>query len=369
MIIDSTYFSSYLQASRLTITRLDDISKEFWLKDLFTNFPKKEKLYIHSFPQHDDDVAKIIDTCTSNANHGHIIILSGQIVDLDPLKKLAERQPKIYVLNDYGHTAEHLYPFISSHRTFGKGYIGQVPFVPWADRKYTISSLSSRYEPHRWILTGYLNKLQRDDVVFSFHNRYPEKYNVPQFLESAKNVCNFDVDPQLAISVQDLIDRAPIVPDGMNNPRPDGDMDEMTHVYDQCQLDVYLQSKVNLTMEGQFVDTGHGCNITEKTMKCLASGCFPLHVGQSGFYKFLSSMGFNFDVGIDLGYDDITSVDNRQSKIYGIMSAIDKIKANAILENTAKKNYDWFHKSWYNYCEQLNKPVMDTLKRKIQNEI
>ena len=43
--------------------------------------------------------------------------------------------------------------------------------------------------------------------------------------------------------------------------------------------------------------------VTEKTLKCLATGSFPIHVGQSGFYGFLESMGFKFDVGIDLSFD------------------------------------------------------------------
>lgn len=368
MIIDSTYFSSYLKASRLTINRLDDPLGDFWLKDWFSDFQHRDMIFVHSFPQEEQDIEEIIEFCSKHIDYTHIIILSGQIVPMEQLQELVAVQERIYVLNDYGFADYRFLPITSAHRTFGKGYIKNVPFVPWSKRKYTLSSLSSRYEPHRWIITSYLHGLKRDDFIYSFHNAYPASHDVDHFIATAKYMCNYDVEPSMVSSVKDLIDNAPIVPAGMHNPRPDGNENENTFVYDQCELGVYLDSKVNLTMEGQFVDTGYGCNITEKTLKCLATGCFPLHVGQSGFYKFLSSMGFNFDTELDLSYDEALK-DNRKAKLDGVMSNIDKLTVTPHLESVCKQNYEWFHNGWYDSCEKQNRIALTELKRRIYEQI
>jgi len=367
MIIDSTYFSSYLEASKLTISRLDDPLGDFWLKDWFSDFQGRDSIFVHSFPQHEEDVKEIIKFCSQHLDYTHIIILSGQVVPIEPVQELVSTQEKVYVLNDYGFTSDKFLPITSAHRTFGKGYINKVPFVPWSKRKYVLSSLSSRYEPHRWIITSYLHSLKRNDFTYSFHNAYPMTHDVDHFITTAKSVCNYEVDPLMVSSAQDLIDNAPIVPAGMHNPRPEGKQNENTLIYDQCEIGVYLDSKVHLTMEGQFVDTGYGCNITEKTIKCLASGCFPLHVGQSGFYKFLSSMGFNFNTELDLGYDE-TPHDNRKAKLDGVISNINNLHPTPHLESICKQNYEWFHNGWYESCERQNKSLLDTLKRRIHEQ-
>ena len=368
MIIDSDYFLSYQSASNLEIGKLDDNSYDFWLKDWFVDFPKQDSIYIHSFPQHADDIKKIIEFSKQHPKEFHIIILSGQIIPLDELLAHVQNQNKIYVINDYNFSSKNVFPVISAHRTFGKGYLNKVQYTPWKDRTYSISSLSSRFEPHRWIITGVLNLLKRSDIVFSFHNDYPKSYDIDQFIQSAKYICNFEVSNTLKESIQDLISRAPIVPDGMHNPRPNGKRTNDTFIYDQCELGIYVDSRINLTMEGQFVDTGYGCNITEKTMKCLATGCFPIHIGQSGFYKFLSHMGFDFDVDIDLSFDKLSG-DCRKQKLQMLIDLIKNININESLERVTQKNYNWFHNDWYNYCEQLNTPILQQLKETINNEI
>lgn len=368
MIIDSKYFLSYLNASGLKISRLDDEGDDFWLKDLFVGFPNKHKIYAHSFPQHEGEISQSINFCKNNKNFFHIIILCGQTVDLTELDHFVRKQDNVFVLNDYNYTNGNFFPLISCHRTFGKGYIKNVPYVPWRQRNFTISSLSSRFEPHRWIITGELNLLKRKDITFSFHNAYPQKYDLEHFVNTSKTICDYDADERLKRSIQELILEAPIIPFGMHNPRPNGITNENTFIYDQCELGVYLDSKINLTMEGQFVDTGFGCNITEKTLKCLATGNFPLQVGQSGFYKFLSLMGFNVDVDIDLGFDSLGG-DCRKTKLEMLIRLIKKIKGDEELEIVSKQNYDWFHNSWYDHCEKINQPVLEELSSRIGYEI
>lgn len=368
MIIDHTYFSSYQDASKLSITKLDDPLGDFWLKDWFVDFPNKHRIFVHSFPQHEADVNEVITFCKNHREYAHIIILHGQSVPMHDFFNLVQEQDKVYILNDYGHSSNGFFPMISSHRTLGQGYLKKVPFVPWTKRKYTMSSLSSRYEPHRWILTAHLNILKRKDVVFSFHNAYPMAYDVKYFIENAKMMCDFEIEKDMADSVQDLINRSPIVPAGMNNPRPNGNTNSMTMVYDQCELGVYLDSKINLTMEGQYVDTGVGCNITEKTLKCLATGCFPLHVGQSGFYNFLETMGFKFDVGLDLSYDNLPH-DSRRVRLQRLIDITKDLYATDVMEQVTKQNYDWFHNDWYAHCEKINRPVLENLIEIIHNEV
>lgn len=367
MIIDHDHFLSY-QSSTWKIGRLDDENFNFWVKDWFVDFPKQDQIYIHSFPDHGEHIKKTISFCQEHDNEFHIIILSGQSIPLDDLVSYVNSKSKVYVVNDYNYSSDRFFPIINSHRTFGKGYVNKVNYTPWKNREFLISSLSSRFEPHRWIITGELNRLKRSDIIFSFHNAYPKSYDIDHFIQSAKYICNFEVSDTLKESVKDLIMRAPIIPEGMHNPRPNGKKTKNSYLYDQCELGVYINSKINLTMEGQFVDTGYGCNITEKTLKCLASGCFPIHVGQSGFYKFLSHMGFNFNTDIDLSFDSLSG-DCRKQKLESIINLIKKISASESLENLSKKNYDWFHNHWYDYCEKINQPVLNKLKSKVYEQI
>jgi len=368
MIVDPSHFKAYYDVSRLTISRLDDPLGDFYLKDWFTDFPHKDRIFVHSFPLHEDDVKEVVQFCRRHTDHVHLIILCGQAVPMDPFNKLIAQQEKVFILNDSGHTSDRSYPVFNTHRVFGKGYIGKVPFVDWAKRKHTLSALSLRYEPHRWIMTAHLNRLNRKDHVFSFHNAVPECYTVEHFVSNAKIMCNFDVDKQMADSVQELIDRAPVVPEGLHNPRPNGMVDDMTWTHDTADLHLHMDSKVNLTMEGQFVDNGNGCNITEKTLKCLATGCFPLHVGQSGFYDFLRSMGFNFNIDFDLSYDD-ASGDTRREKLHKLMSIVSDLKPTNEMEQCAMENYEWFHNGWFEHCEKQNKAVLQRLSARIKDTL
>jgi len=368
MIINADSFILYNRHSGFKIVNLGDDSADFWFKDLFVNFPKKNLTYIHSFPNVEQDVDKIIEFCENNPNFFHIVILSGQSLPMSKLEIFSKNKENFYVLNDYGYSNDNFLPLISTHRTLGIGYVKKVPYIPWQQRKYNLSSLSSRFEPHRWILTGHLNLMNRKDIIFSFHNAYPKVYDVEEFIKLARNTCDFEINDNLKESVNNLIQQAPVIPQGMHNPRPDGKKTEKTVVYDQCELNAYLNSKANLTMEGQFVDTGYGCNITEKTLKCLASGCFPIHVGQSGFYNFLRSMGFKCDVDIDLSFDTLQG-ERRRMKLEMLIELIKKLYCTEQMEKITKFNYDWFHNSWYDYCEQLNRPVLNTLKERIDRGI
>ena len=368
MIINPTYFSEYLDASKLTISRLDDPLGEFWLKDWFNEFIHRDRIFVHSFPQNEIDIDTLCQFCFNHQDFVHIIILCGQSVPLDEISKLASTHKKVFVLNDFGHSSEKWFPMLSAHRTFGKGYIGQVPFVPWTSRKYTLSALSSRYEPHRWIILSYLHGIKRKDFVYSFHNVWPVSYDLDHFIKTAKSICNYEVTDFMIKQLKELMLKAPIVPEGMSIPRPDGKKTDNTHIADQSEIAVYLDSKININLEGQFVDTGYGCNITEKTMKSLACGNFPLHVGQSGFYKFLSSMGFNFDTGMDLSYDEAPQ-DNRVAKLNGVINLMKTIEATPELEKICRKNYEWFHNGWYDSCEANNRAVLDLLQRRVYEEV
>ena len=80
MIIDSTYFSSYLKASELTISRLDDRLGDFWLKDWFSDFQHRDKIFVHSFPQQEQDIEEIIKFCSKHRlPHQHSCCLKVEV--------------------------------------------------------------------------------------------------------------------------------------------------------------------------------------------------------------------------------------------------------------------------------------------------
>ena len=79
-------------------------------------------------------------------------------------------------------------------------------------------------------------------------------------------------------------------------------------------------------------------------------------------------MGFKFDVDIDLSFDTLQG-ECRRIKLEMLIELIKNLYCTEQMEKITKFNYDWFHNHWYDRCEQLNRPVLDMLKERIDGGI
>ena len=136
-------------------------------------------------------------------------------------------------------------------------------------------------------------------------------------------------------------------------------------------VSMHIRSRINLTLEGNYVETGCGTFLTEKTGKCLAAGTFPIAIGQSGTYQLLNKWGFRgFDQqAIDLSFDSVYGNDevSRIKKIKKISQTIMSLHDNVNVEDCCKKNYDWFHDGWTKKIEKNNDIEIDRLRSKIKS--
>ena len=299
-----------------------------------------------------------------------IIILDHQAINNNELEKyISLREHDTFIINDYGYKSDNWYDIKTTPFQM-KGYVNNCKtFVPHKDRKYLASALSSRFEPWKWLIISYISLKQKDFIISFYTKTYGKTVSYEEFLESCKNIMGFIPSEDICQQVKELIQRAPIIPQGMTAPQPDGNVS--IERWKEAWLDVtaHANSIFNFSLEGSFVDTGYGTNITEKMIKCLATGCFPIHVGQTGGYDYLRSMGFEgFEkTGINLSYDQKdNSNDNRKTRIEKLFKIIDTLQTNEEIEDVCKKNWDFFHNGWQEHCEKQNQIDLDRLINKLK---
>ncbi len=294
-----------------------------------------------------------------------IIILDHQAINTNELENyISLREHDTFVINDYGYKSDNWYDIKTTPFQM-KGYVNNcTTFVPHKDRKHLVSALSARFEPWKWIIVSYISLKQKNSLISFYTKTYGKTTSYEEFLESCKNIMGFIPPEDVCQQVNELIQRAPIVPTGMTVSQPKGY--PFREGWKEIWLDVtaHIDSIFNFSLEGSFIDAGYGTNITEKMIKCLATGCFPIHVGQTGGYDYLRSMGFKgFEkAGIDLSYDQKNnSIDNRKTRIEKLFKIIDTLKTNEKIEDVCKRNWEFFHTGWQEYCEEQTQPELERL--------
>lgn len=141
---------------------------------------------------------------------------------------------------------------------------------------------------------------------------------------------------------------------------------------DQWQyVEPIQQSYFNITSESFYqMQGGIPCimpatYLTEKTLKPLAVGSFPVHFGQAGCYRTLTDWGFvGFDSVIDTGYD---SIQDDYERLAQLLKNLDSIEVSTTLKDVCYENYRWFNNSFYEYVQSLNQPKIKKLKELVSN--
>ena len=276
-------------------------------------------------------------------------------------------EKNIFFINDMDYHDENWF-CVSTTNLAWSGFVGTVPFVPHNQRPFTVSGLCHRFEPSKWYFLAklYLSKLNKT-IAFSNH----WNVDIDDFIVKSKYQLALTPEDEIISCLQHLLHNSPIRPEFLSDPRNnwESNSDRWQHII--TDVSMHIRSRINLTLEGNYVETGCGTFLTEKTGKCLAAGTFPIAIGQSGTYQLLNKWGFRgFDQqAIDLSFDSVYGNDevSRIKKIKKISQTIMSLHDNVNVEDCCKKNYDWFHDGWTKKIEKNNDIEIDRLRSKIKS--
>ena len=311
--------------------------KDFWKKLITGSTRSFVGIEVVTF---ETEVFACLENNTEYKNLPVIILLDGQAIYYQRLQEYLERgQYNYYIANSNGVSNDRFFDFNLSVAEY-KNYCGASHFVPHNERSTLISALSSRYEPHRWLIISQLINHQKL-VKFSFHNH--ENVSLEKFKRDCHEMLCFPCPRENLKTIEWLNAGQPFV---LGTP-PVDPAGKIISYNQWNDLSAYRDSILNFTLEGDYIDHGYGVNLTEKTYKCFASGTFPIHIGSSGGYSYFETMGFDFShCGIDLTYDKNfvgDSAKTRYKKIDSIFRLCKEIKNNDKIEYLCRKNFAHFH--------------------------
>lgn len=163
------------------------------------------------------------------------------------------------------------------------------------------------------------------------------------------------------------------------------DFQNKTHNYQRFTADpwtdTYSRSAIHFTNESfhySFMvnDKGQACTlpgpfITEKTLKCLVGGTPFVPVGQFDTYGYLSDLGFKFDYGIDLSWDNDPGNLTRLESIVRLILDLKNKSMHDIWEDaqeSTKHNFDLIWSGqFYQTCEYRNQKSVDQLLKTVRS--
>lgn len=136
----------------------------------------------------------------------------------------------------------------------------------------------------------------------------------------------------------------------------------------------YSQSVININNEsypysfradelGDYIIPGPF--ITEKTLKCLLSATPFINNGQFNFYKTLAELGFRFDYGFDLSYDNYAGDIERMERMINVIEECGQYSCEHlynITKDTCLFNQNHvMSQSFFDLCEQINQRSIDDI--------
>ena len=297
------------------------------------------------------------DTDTKWIRPDSIVICTyaGEYVDLDFIKKLDQRNQPIIVVtplsdpgNNYKNVIWHQMDFVHYDSLYFKSYK-----FKW-EKNLKFSCLNRLVRSWKYIGLGFFISVLGDKLSYTCHN-----YNFDQSEEDT----NYIIDKIESIS--NFIFKKPAIQNNNEN------YQEFTITEQWQYVEPVRNSYYNITSESfyqrQGLDAGQmpATYITEKTLKPLAVGSFPVHFGQTGGYETLTQWGFTgFDTIIDTNYD---SINDDYERLVQLLVSLDKLEENSTLEDVCYQNYRWFNDSFYDYVRAKNNPRIQQLKEIVNN--
>jgi len=283
---------------------------------------------------------------------GSIVIAcyAGEYIDDVMIEKLDNLGQPIIVItpltipkNKYNNVIFHQLDFIH----YDSLYYKNEQFI--TDNKYEFSCMNRSVRAWKYISLGFFIPLLNSLVYTSVYN----------------DMDGYDADIIRRISAKSGI---PFY-DVSEHLKPQGTQTTETFEEQWDVHDYIKYSKFNLTNESIFdslddLQVTPNCYLTEKTLKPLAVGTFPIHVGQLNGYSTLEGFGFTgFSDVIDTSYDIETEDDLR---FIGILDSIQKLCMENVTD-VCYNNYKWFHNGFHDFMIEKNKPKIAELKRIVAN--
>jgi hypothetical protein len=157
----------------------------------------------------------------------------------------------------------------------------------------------------------------------------------------------------------------------------DPSVENMQHSYDYLGA-AYQECAINVTNESMFQSfhTGDqasyiipGPHVTEKTLKCLVGETAFLNNGNFEMYKTLRRLGFQFDYGLDLSYDDVKEDYARLQGLISVLESIANMPAQDLFDQTrdsCQHNKDHIVSGRFaDICETINQRTVEFIHSRI----
>jgi hypothetical protein len=140
--------------------------------------------------------------------------------------------------------------------------------------------------------------------------------------------------------------------------------------YQHCALNINNESFHYSLMHINGVErTNPGPFITEKTLKCLLGETAFINNGQFDVYATLSSLGFEFDYGLDLGYDQDSGNITRLASVLDLIKQLQPYSAQDLYQQT---RHSCLHNkehvmsgSFYQQAQAVNDQAIETILEKL----
>ena len=230
------------------------------------------------------------------------------------------------------------------------------PFVK--DIKYKASALTNRVTQSKAIVFAALKQYLGDDCVAALHHNLYRPKDIHSWEPTGNVACDYFSN---------------IFETQWNHVKlqlPDDDSIEGSY-----NNTAYRQAALNFTQESYHYSwTTHngqaicrpGPFITEKTWKCLVSGTAFIPVGQAYVYRWLRSLGLEFDYGpLDLSFDHDVGDLTRLEKIVDVAKSLQAWSAADLYEMTrvsTEHNQQWIQSDNFRLiCERSNDTVHNLL--------
>ena len=223
-----------------------------------------------------------------------------------------------------------------------------------------ISCMTRISKTNKLIALSAVKKYHSNDCFTSFHNRCHQ------------DATDVDTNPTNHLEFDRLLSDIPIY---CNTKEIVDDIE--SHEYNwfvlqkkihNFHVDAYQTCALNVTNES-FFRTHHlytpGPFLTEKTFNCILGETAFLANGQSQTYNTLEKLGFEFNYGIDLSYDNLSGDLDRLVALHKTIESLQYMDTIDIFEQTqnsclANKEHV-LSRRFYNICEKINEQTVQKI--------
>jgi hypothetical protein len=197
--------------------------------------------------------------------------------------------------------------------------------------KYKASALTSRTTQSKLIVFSALNRILGDDLIFSLRNNFDLRD-----VHNWEPTHNKILDELSDYFQKNWLSKTVKLHDDDGNP-----LSVTNPAYSESSLNFTQESFHYSLMYDKQIDQEYiisGPFLTEKTFKCLLSQTAFVPVGQFRSYRWLETMGMEFNYGLDLTFDNDPGNITRLLKLISLIEDISQYTAADLFEMTEKSN-------------------------------